>query len=514
MWPSPAATASVASTHPKAQLSAAPTAVKYYIVPPARHGSVQTLSVIAARTLGSSELFMEIFNLNKGRLQPNGARLENPNTIDPGWILELPGIATGPGVHFGLLPGQRPRVVIVAPHKAVAAAAPYSAAGWVVPGAAIALVIAAAGLGVWLSRRRRPGRAESGRDRGIPAADTDDCDLAWLESLDEYPWASPRSGPALHPDHPSAPFPRIRDQDEGWDPPARRPSRGWDSPATQARGWDRPVRRTSDGRDPLQWWPTPDSPAGASRRPRANGAPELTRRSRGSGGRAPQSMEPAPTAPTRPQPPHRPQPHHPQEITHPQPHHPQEITHPQPHHPQMHHPQEMIHPQAQAYPQDRTYPQDLAQPRAIAPPQAPAQPSMVDGPSILDLPEPPGTYATAQLETHHGHELRLAQYNPAASAGLYQQNAADIAEPDSRWLASRVLSEADQQAAAIRTAAQQKAARLRQLAIEDATAVREAADRDAAEMREAAMKMRTDLSDVAAYVRENLPVAAPGTLPD
>ena len=82
--------------------------VKYYIVPRAGHGP-STLSEIAARTLGNAHLFMTIFKLNKGRVQPNGGRLENPKLIEPGWILELPANASGPGVHFGPLPHPRPR---------------------------------------------------------------------------------------------------------------------------------------------------------------------------------------------------------------------------------------------------------------------------------------------------------------------------------------------------------------------------------------------------------------------
>src|SRR5262249_60387467 len=76
---------------------AAPAKVKYYIVPPPGHGSVPTLYSIAAATLGKGSLFMEIFDLNKGRLQPNGQRLENPHSVEPGWILLLPPGASGPG---------------------------------------------------------------------------------------------------------------------------------------------------------------------------------------------------------------------------------------------------------------------------------------------------------------------------------------------------------------------------------------------------------------------------------
>src|SRR5215471_17318334 len=94
----------VAAAQAPRQAPAAAVKVKYYIVPPPGHGSVPTLYSIAAATLGNGSLFMEIFNLNKGRLQPNGQRLENPHSVEPGWILLLPPGASGPGVRFGPLP--------------------------------------------------------------------------------------------------------------------------------------------------------------------------------------------------------------------------------------------------------------------------------------------------------------------------------------------------------------------------------------------------------------------------
>jgi hypothetical protein len=86
--------------------SASPSRVKYYIVPRARHGQPPvTLYAIALRTLGNGSRFREIFDLNKGRLQPNGGRLEDPQSIHAGWVLQLPPDASGPGVHIGRLPG-------------------------------------------------------------------------------------------------------------------------------------------------------------------------------------------------------------------------------------------------------------------------------------------------------------------------------------------------------------------------------------------------------------------------
>jgi hypothetical protein len=142
---------------------------------------------------------------------------------------------------------------------------------------------------------------------------------------------------------------------------------------------------------------------------------------------------------------------------------------------------------------------------------------MIARPATPDEPERPSARMTESLEIHHEEILRLAEYDTAIPLDLHHhRGAADVSQADSLKLASRVLSEADQQAAAIRGAALQKAARVRQLAIEDAAALREAADRDAANMRAAVMKRWTDLGEVAAYVTENLggagapdPVAPP-----
>jgi LysM repeat protein len=47
-------------------------------------------SVIAARFLGDWRRYVEIDHLSRGVLQPDGGMLENPNLIQPGWILRLP----------------------------------------------------------------------------------------------------------------------------------------------------------------------------------------------------------------------------------------------------------------------------------------------------------------------------------------------------------------------------------------------------------------------------------------
>ena len=99
LWEGPAAYASHSSAPARTSASPSPTSVKYFIVPPAASGPAETLFDIAAKTLGAGNRFTQIFNLNKGRLQPNGGRLENASTIDPGWILPLPTDAACRGPH-------------------------------------------------------------------------------------------------------------------------------------------------------------------------------------------------------------------------------------------------------------------------------------------------------------------------------------------------------------------------------------------------------------------------------
>ena len=82
----------------------APAPVKFCIVPPPENGHAESLFTIAARTLGDGSQFMEIFNLNKGRLQPNGGRLTKPQLIEPGWILRLPADAAWPGSNSARCP--------------------------------------------------------------------------------------------------------------------------------------------------------------------------------------------------------------------------------------------------------------------------------------------------------------------------------------------------------------------------------------------------------------------------
>jgi hypothetical protein len=230
LWAGPGAAAGATRARPSIQATPPPDAVKYYIVPRAGNGPAESLSLVAARTLGSGSRYLEIFNLNRGRRQPNGGRLENPAVIEPGWVLLLPPDAAGPGVQFGTLPTSGAPIANRVTHRVSrSAAASPTAFSWVDVAGPVVVGAAMAGLAVAIVRRRRAGRrgrkpatAHALRRRagrgpnsaapgglGIRAADAQAADMDWLDALDEGGWRDWGSPPALHPDHPSAPQPRI-----------------------------------------------------------------------------------------------------------------------------------------------------------------------------------------------------------------------------------------------------------------------------------------------------------------
>lgn len=73
--------------------------VKYTEVKPPEGRNYDCLWDIAERYLGDGRRYKEIYDLNKGKLQPDGKRLSNPDLIYPGWQVRLPADAKGPGVH-------------------------------------------------------------------------------------------------------------------------------------------------------------------------------------------------------------------------------------------------------------------------------------------------------------------------------------------------------------------------------------------------------------------------------
>ncbi|MET8161609.1 hypothetical protein ABZT47_35070 [Sphaerisporangium sp. NPDC005289] len=76
--------------------------IKVYVVRTAERngGRPDSLTAIAARTLGDVNRAGEIFQLNAGRPQSDGSSLRDPRELRPGWILRLPADANGPDVQL------------------------------------------------------------------------------------------------------------------------------------------------------------------------------------------------------------------------------------------------------------------------------------------------------------------------------------------------------------------------------------------------------------------------------
>jgi hypothetical protein len=73
-------------------------AEKIYVVQPPEGRFHESLWEIAENHLGDGRRYPEIFQLNKDRIQPDGSKLTIASLIRPGWILVMPGDATGPGI--------------------------------------------------------------------------------------------------------------------------------------------------------------------------------------------------------------------------------------------------------------------------------------------------------------------------------------------------------------------------------------------------------------------------------
>ncbi|MFJ8690788.1 hypothetical protein [Micromonospora wenchangensis] len=97
-------TASVDATPSATNSAGATPAGRYYVVGPPVGGQREYLYQIAATTLGDGNRYREVFELNRGRRQPDGGRLTDPAELRPGWVLALPPDARGPGVRIGPLP--------------------------------------------------------------------------------------------------------------------------------------------------------------------------------------------------------------------------------------------------------------------------------------------------------------------------------------------------------------------------------------------------------------------------
>ncbi|MBE1533723.1 BTAD domain-containing putative transcriptional regulator [Actinomadura algeriensis] len=103
--PDPAAVRPVAATSPdtgpgtNAGLAAEPlrrdATTKIYRVAPPEGRHHESLWEIAEKCLGEGRRYKEIYELNKGHVQPDGTRLTIASLIRPGWVLEMPADAKG-----------------------------------------------------------------------------------------------------------------------------------------------------------------------------------------------------------------------------------------------------------------------------------------------------------------------------------------------------------------------------------------------------------------------------------
>jgi hypothetical protein len=479
-WAGPAAAASSSSARARVSASPAPGRVKYYVVPKGRNGAGQSLYAIAARTLGDGNLFTEIFDLNKGRLQPDGGRLEHAHEIFAGWILELPADASGPGVHFGRLPGvsapPAPPVSHQPSRPAAARAAPHrSLVSWADTSGVIVIVVIGAGLAVGLRRRRtaaavrrRPTHARASGPRGGARTGPAAAASPGIRAADpRWPATDYPSWPAAdHPSFPGANYPSYPGADYPSFPGADHPSYpGADHPSFP--GADHP---SFPGAGP--GWSAADYPGWtqSASLSSAPGKPDSA------GGWGPPGAPPA---------------------------------------------------GAPGLPYRWTAPVAAT---AGMTTQAPHDGARGDG----RFPVGPagalaGTWEPATGPVARAEEiLQLAGEEAARLADRVPREAGETRNADSVWLAGRILSDADAQATAMGAAAEREAAEIKRQAAEiraaaereaaeikqQAAEIRATAELDAAELRATVMTMATDLSRVAGYVTENLTIPArPATKP-
>ena len=78
--------------------SHSPQAGHLYVVKPPVGRFHESLWEIAQKYLGDGRRYREIFELNKNRVQPDGSRLTIASLIRPGWVLDMPRDAHGPGL--------------------------------------------------------------------------------------------------------------------------------------------------------------------------------------------------------------------------------------------------------------------------------------------------------------------------------------------------------------------------------------------------------------------------------
>ena len=81
----------------RSEPAATPHGTKQYVVMPPQGRHHDSLWDISERYLGSGIRYREVFELNKGRLQPDGSKLTLESLIRPGWTLIMPADARARG---------------------------------------------------------------------------------------------------------------------------------------------------------------------------------------------------------------------------------------------------------------------------------------------------------------------------------------------------------------------------------------------------------------------------------
>jgi hypothetical protein len=79
-------------------VQAAPNSDKVYIIKPPAGRFHESLWEIAQNHLSDGRRYREVYELNSGRVQPDGSKLTIASLIRPGWILLMPKDANGPGI--------------------------------------------------------------------------------------------------------------------------------------------------------------------------------------------------------------------------------------------------------------------------------------------------------------------------------------------------------------------------------------------------------------------------------
>jgi hypothetical protein len=178
-WFLPAAAAAAVPSPPPAK------PVKYYVVQDEYQGQPEFLFEIAQRFLGDGDRDQEIFELNKDRPEPDGKTVTDAEKILPGWALQLPPDAQGPGLRDGQLPsGPDPSDDEAANADPPDGSDPAgstagSAFPWWPLGLAVAGGLALAGCAAVVVLRRRRRLVRRPRPAPAPAAGPGDLTASW-----------------------------------------------------------------------------------------------------------------------------------------------------------------------------------------------------------------------------------------------------------------------------------------------------------------------------------------------